>query len=309
MPSTESRTSPGARRFRECGRGERDDLGDLQAPGALVLGRVEAEAERGPKTFDSTRPGAEMPQCEAFSSPIIRLTIRRISSERARAGDAWLVLAAHGLPVDAVELRIEEPVVQVRPGLMKDLPLLRLEFDVELGRDGDVLRLALLDRDGLDAVVVQVEDVLAVGRELRARSWSLRWRSTVWRPGAPWRARPRSTRRGSPGRLQNAVKRAHFPSGLTAWSRISNPAGTMLRRCRMPSNTISVGFGSFFLAASAASAGLSALSDLSGSFAVAFAGSSKSSRNWSSRNFGARGVRSMRTSCLGSVRWPVSKSR
>ena len=86
---------------------------------------------------------------------------------RLRAGDAGRVLRAHRVPVHAVELVVVEAVAHVGPRLAEDLHLLLREVDVELGGDRDRPGLTRFDRHHRDAALFEVENLAAVGRELR----------------------------------------------------------------------------------------------------------------------------------------------
>ena len=110
-----------------------------------------------------------MPRCDAFSSPIISDAMRRISSGVRAPAMNGATVAARRVPVDAVERRVEEVVAQQPPRLVEDDRLLLREVDVQLRGDGDGARLALVERHRLDPPVVQVEDLLAVGREGHVR--------------------------------------------------------------------------------------------------------------------------------------------
>src|SRR5262249_60537101 len=84
-----------------------------------------------------------------------------------RPGDTWFISGADRVPVHAVHLLVEELIAQVGPRLMERLELLAREVDVELGGDGNRPRLAPLERDGVDAAAIEIQDLLAVGRGRR----------------------------------------------------------------------------------------------------------------------------------------------
>ncbi len=85
---------------------------------------------------------------------------------RLRAGDQRLILSADLVPVLAVKSRIVKVVAKVGPSLPKHFHLLARKIDVHLGRYRERTR-ASLEIDCADAAVVEIEDLLAVGRELR----------------------------------------------------------------------------------------------------------------------------------------------
>jgi hypothetical protein len=107
--------------------------------------------------------------------------VRRVQLPDHEAGDAshlvgrpgtrdvGLHLRARGGPVDAVELRIEEVVVEQPPGFLEDHRLLGGEIDVELRRNADRPDLSFLERDRVNAAIVEEHHLLAVGREAHVR--------------------------------------------------------------------------------------------------------------------------------------------
>ncbi len=88
---------------------------------------------------------------------------------RAGPRHARAVSLARGLPVDAVELRVEEVVAQQRPRLVEHLLLLGREVHRQFGRHVERARIAPLDGRDLHAAGVEEIDLAAVGRELRVR--------------------------------------------------------------------------------------------------------------------------------------------
>ena len=62
------------------GRTERHDVADAQPPARLVLRAIEVHGRAGPSVGLPAAPAAEMPMCEAFSSPSMSEMTRRISS-------------------------------------------------------------------------------------------------------------------------------------------------------------------------------------------------------------------------------------
>jgi hypothetical protein len=94
---------------------------------------------------------------------------------RPRARDVRKKLRPNPLPVGAVVLRVVEVVAHQLPALLEDFHLLAREVHVHLGRDRERAgRLALVERRDLYAAVLDVEDLLAVGRELRVGLEALR---------------------------------------------------------------------------------------------------------------------------------------
>ena len=118
----------------------------------------------------------------------------------AGAFDLRTEARAHGRPVDAVELGIVEVIVEVAPRLPEDLGLLFGEGHIHLRRDGDRLRLAAFDVDGLQTSAFEVQHFFAVGRPLRVTFRRGRRGQLAGDRRLPSRVRPASTYRGSAGR-------------------------------------------------------------------------------------------------------------
>ena len=157
---------PGDRR-----RAERNDLGDAQPPGLFVLGPIEAQPETSDGRAVTARAAAPAAGGHAHVRRV-ELADHQIQQPahlgwRLRAGDEGRVLRAHRVPIHAVELVVVEAVAHVGPRLAEDLHLLLREVDVELGGDGDWPGHTCLDRHHRDAALFEVEDLAAVGRELR----------------------------------------------------------------------------------------------------------------------------------------------
>src|SRR5205085_7359948 len=148
---------------------ERYHLGDAQATRALVLFAVEVESEPARRYLRRAegRRDAEVRR--------VKLTDHQTHQAsnlvgRARALDVWQKLVVNGLPVGPVKVRVVEVVAHVLPALLEDLCLLAREINVHLGGDRErARRLSLVERGDLNATVLDVEDLLAVGRELCVR--------------------------------------------------------------------------------------------------------------------------------------------
>ena len=86
----------------------------------------------------------------------------------ARAGRDGGVFTPYFIPVSAIKFWIEKVIAQIRPGLPKDLDLLAREIDIHLSRNRELSYLPVLERNDVDTSLLEVIDLLAVGRELRA---------------------------------------------------------------------------------------------------------------------------------------------
>ena len=179
---------PGERRWTQ-----RKHFGDLRSfPSRSYVAAIEAHAE--PADVRLRR------EARAVHAGVRRIELADHEAHDAsqlfgalRAGGVRLVLRLDRLPVDAVHLRVEEVVGENAPRLMEHRELLAREVDVDLGGHIDRARLPRLDVDDVDAAVLEVVDLLAVGGELRVRSCSPASTSAVARPPAASRARRASS--------------------------------------------------------------------------------------------------------------------
>jgi len=145
-------------------RAERNDRRDLQPARGLVRHPVEVEAEvpdrvRRPGRGDPHVRRVEVAHHEADDPPQL---VGSAGRGRARA-----VGLARGVPVHAAERRIEEVVAQQRPRLPEDGQLVLGEIDRGLGGHRERTGFTPIDRDDVDAAVVEVVDLFAVRRDLR----------------------------------------------------------------------------------------------------------------------------------------------